>query len=136
MLAPSCGYSSQATSTGNQQRSVDATRKANYAKHTTRIPKERIIAELKTYIGNNGTSYREWYVGITADPEKRLFSDHGVSQQTGNWIYCLATSDSAARDAEDHFTNILGTYGGPGGGDSSSTAVYAYKITVSTIERT
>lgn len=74
-----------------------------------------------------GGLYRDWYVGITSNPRQRLFNDHRVDEGYG-WIYAPADSNQIARFVEGYFLN-LGCDGGSGGGDNSSTTVYAYKKT-------
>ena len=94
------------------------------------MQRDTLISEIQKYINaNNGvTDHYGWYVGITDDPKRRLFQDHKVNENGGNWIYGPASSHSAAREIERHFLD-LGCNGGSGGGDSSSIYVYAYKIT-------
>jgi hypothetical protein len=89
--------------------------------------KQEIINDIKNHIGQDGGAYRAWYVGIARDARDRLFNGHGVHQRADAWIYRQASSSDAARDVEDYLVNTLGTDGGPGGGDSSTDMVYAYK---------
>ncbi len=96
--------------------------------------KLEIINEIDNHIKKEGSSYRNWYVGIASDPEKRLFSDHNVSKQNSWWIYMEAFTDDDARSVENFFLEQRGTQGGPGGGDEKSHFVYAYRITVNTHE--
>lgn len=91
--------------------------------------KEEIIDDIKTHF--RGVNYKDCYVGITSDVESRLFGDHKVSRENGHWIYRTASSDSVAREIEQYFLDA-GMDGGPGGGDSSSKIVYAYKKTSDT----
>ena len=88
-----------------------------------------IIEEINTYIGGRYSSY---YVGITDDPERRLFVEHNVPQN-GDWVYKQSDSDESARAVENHFLD-LGCQGGPRGGSDDSTYVYAYKITADTVQ--
>ena len=39
---------------------------------------QQIVSDFQNYISQNGNIYREWYIGITGDIEKRLFGEHGV----------------------------------------------------------
>ena len=91
--------------------------------------KQEIINDIVLHF--KGTAYRTCYAGITSDVESRLFGDHNVSKENGHWIYRPASSNSVAREIEQHFLD-LGMDGGPGGGDASSRIVYAYKKTSST----
>ena len=88
----------------------------------------QIAADIDRYIWNHGGLYRNWYVGIAANPRDRLFSNHNVSEQFGSWIYREAANDAVARNVEQHFVNQKGTQGGSGGGDFRTRYVYAFKI--------
>ncbi|MBR4681923.1 MAG: hypothetical protein IKP06_01275 [Elusimicrobiaceae bacterium] len=96
--------------------------------------KSEIIQEIDDHIKKEGSGYPRWYVGITADPEQRLFSDHNVSKENAWWIYREAFTDNDAREVEKFFLEQKGTQGGPGGGDTDSRFVYAYRITSTTRE--
>jgi len=87
---------------------------------------QQIINDISTFISNNGGQYRDWYVGITSEPEKRLFTDHSVNKQNDKWIHAPADTNDMARAIEKHFLD-LGCDGGGGGGDYTSKTVYAYQ---------
>ncbi len=95
------------------------------------MPKLRaeIIKDIDEHIKKEGSEYKHWYVGIASIPQNRLFQDHNVSKENGWWIYREAFSDTDARVIENFFLEKKGTRGGPGGGDSSTRFVYAYRIT-------
>lgn len=82
---------------------------------------------IEGHMAKCGGTYREWYVGIAADPRDRLFNGHGVREKGDAWILRRAESAEVARRVERYFVKTLGTDGGPGGGDASTKAVYAYK---------
>jgi hypothetical protein len=86
------------------------------------------------YINSVDTSYSKWYVGIASDPEKKLFTEHNVSKESGHWIFKDAESEDLARYVEKHIKNNYGTKGGKSGGDETSTSVYAFLTTLSTKE--
>ena len=92
-----------------------------------------IIQEIAAYVQNCGGKYSEWYGGIATDSPKRLFNDHNVDKAKDMWIYRACASSDEARAIEDYFVQ-RGMKGGPGGGDSTTKSVYAYKITNSTRE--
>ena len=102
-----------------------------------RIPMatSKLIAEIKDYIGKNGGMLAGygWYVGITSDPDRRLFRDHQVDKQNGPWIHGAAASNAEARSIERQLM-ALGCKGGSGGGDAESVYVYAYRINMHTKE--
>ena len=83
--------------------------------------------DIINFMSSWGGYYKDWYVGITSDPTKRLFSDHCVNERVDAWIFRTYSSDLAARSAEDYFIKTLGTDGGPGGGTNPCACVYAYK---------
>ena len=95
--------------------------------------KAEIIQQIADYVRQCGGSYSQWYSGIAADSRARLFNDHNVDEKNGNWIFRGCASSDEARAVEDYFIG-KGMKGGPGGGDSSTKSVYAYKITGSTKE--
>jgi hypothetical protein len=98
------------------------------------LTKQQIVADIDSHIRNRGTHrYSEWYVGIAADAQERLFTDHNVSRENGHWIYRQAQNDDAAREAETEFHD-KGCMGGSGGGDENTVFVYAYRITQTTKE--
>ena len=68
-----------------------------------------------------------------ADPKDRLFDDHNVDRENGRWIRRDCGTDTVARQVEASF-HKKGCDGGPGGGDSNTKYVYAYKITSTTVE--
>lgn len=100
---------------------------------TATASKSTIISDIKAYVAKCGGDYSDWYVGIAADPEQRLFNDHGVSKNSGAWIWIRAASADDARAAEKSLL-ALGMTGGPGGGDEESDCVYGYRITSTTKE--
>jgi hypothetical protein len=85
------------------------------------------------YIKKQGGQAKDWYAGIAADPEKRLFTDHNVSKDNGWWAYAPCGNDETARAAESLLLDH-GCDGGPSGGDEDTTWVYAYLKTPETVE--
>lgn len=94
----------------------------------------QIVSDIENYASTkcSGKNYSDYYVGITNDPEKRLFTDHNVLRDAC-WIYIDAESNDIARSAEKTLLD-KGMKGGEGGGDESSLFVYCYQITTSTKE--
>jgi hypothetical protein len=86
--------------------------------------KQEIIADIADHF--SGQNYRQCYVGITSDIDKRLFGDHKVSKKSDTWIYRIATNNQIARDVEQYFLD-KGMDGAGGGGDLTATTVYAYR---------
>lgn len=93
---------------------------------------ENIKKDIKAYIDKVGGYYSTWYVGIATNAEDRLFNDHNVNKQNGNWIYSTAINDDVSRRVEEYFIDIVGTDGGKGGGDENTKMVYAYEKTSNT----
>ena len=89
-----------------------------------------IETEIDGCITKCGKGYREWYVGIAANPDQQLFQGHNVSQSGGGWIYRDAGSESMAKIVEAIF-HKKGCKGGPGGTDRPHY-VYAYRMTRTT----
>lgn len=95
---------------------------------------ETIKKKIVNYMNKFTYSYSNWYVGITNDPQARLFAEHKVSKEKGRWIYSKASTARGARDTEEYIINEYGTQGDVGGGDDLSKWVYAYHITENTKE--
>ena len=89
---------------------------------------DEIKSEIKSFIDDCGGPYSTWYVGISENPEDRLFNGHKVDKNNDKWIIEEASSSDAARRIEKYFVYTLGTAGGPGGGDEDAIYVYAYKM--------
>lgn len=88
---------------------------------------ETIKQEIKDHIASRGGKYSDWYVGIAADPEQRVYEDHRVDEYLDKFIWRWAENDVVARKIERYFIDQLGTDGGPGGGSKDTRCVYAYK---------
>lgn len=86
---------------------------------------QQIVVDFSSYISQNGNIFSQWYIGITADINQRLFTEHLV-QQTDIWIHSPADTNEVARSVEKYFLD-RGCDGDTGGGDFASTYVYAYK---------
>ncbi len=92
---------------------------------------QQIISDINNYMKQHGGTNANWYVGIATDPGQRLFNDHNVMENNDLWIYRQAISSNVARSVEKAYLDA-GCSGGPGGGDDSTSYVYAYKKTRST----
>ena len=44
--------------------------------------KEQIIDSIDAFIEIRGSDYEEWYIGITDNPDKRLFDEHKVDKKS------------------------------------------------------
>ena len=42
---------------------------------------QEIIDAFNKFIHNFGDAYYQWYIGITANPEQKLFNDHMVNKK-------------------------------------------------------
>jgi len=73
-----------------------------------------------------------WYVGIASSIDDRLFGDHQVHRQNDVWIHRQALNATHARSAEAMLLE-LGHDGGRSGGDLTTTYVYAFRKSPTTI---
>jgi len=73
--------------------------------------------------------WSEWYVGITADPKKRLYEEHKAPFTRS--IYIAVESEGIARSVEKFLIESYGMAGNPGGGENPRF-VYAFKKTATT----
>lgn len=89
--------------------------------------KEEIIKDINAYFGlSSKTDYSKYYVGITCEVKRRLFTEHAVDKDKDGWIYRIANSKACAQEIEEHFLE-KGMDGDTGGGNDDSTIVYCYK---------
>ena len=95
---------------------------------------KEVYDSIMQYINSVSTNYPSWYVGIASDPKSRLFNDHKVSETFGKWIFQDTGSEETARTVEKYIIDTHKTKGDTGGGDKTTTSVYAYLITNATIE--
>jgi hypothetical protein len=92
------------------------------------------IADIEKHIIEHGGSFDSWYVGITDDPYRRLFSEHNVNETFDSWIYRDAHNHQCARDMIRHLVTHLGASGGDERGNSFSRYVYAYRVREHTVQ--
>ncbi len=93
-----------------------------------------IIERIDEHLKNSGRRYySDFYIGITNDPERRLFDEHNVKKDYMWWIYSKADNIEIARKVEKHYLD-KGMRGGDGGGDDTSVYVYCYTVSPTTIE--
>lgn len=87
---------------------------------------QQIVAHIDGYMRRfPATRNPDWYIGIASDIRQRLFGDHGVSEAVDAWAYMAAANSEVARFVEAAYLRA-GCDGGPGGGDNTTTVVYAY----------
>ncbi|OHD53578.1 MAG: hypothetical protein A2Y33_06555 [Spirochaetes bacterium GWF1_51_8] len=94
--------------------------------------KEAIIKGVEKLIRENGGDYGSWYIGISDDADKSLFSDHHVHEDNDPWAFYTAESHEEAFEIEDYFKSVRRTDGGRGGEDQKADMLYAYKKSVRT----
>ena len=75
---------------------------------------ERVAGDIRAHIDKSGAGYASWYVGVTKNPQQRLFAEHGLRREGEWWIFRQAASSLDARTVEAYFINTLGTDGGTG----------------------
>jgi len=86
---------------------------------------QSIVDDITSHIRKQAGPVSNWYVGITADIEQRVFGAHRVPREKYWRIHRRAISSSEARAAEKALLN-WGCDGGDGGGNETAVFVYAY----------
>ena len=75
-------------------------------------------------------SYSDFYIGITNNIDRRLFSEHNVPRHWHWYIYHEAINEENARLVENHYLKKWMQWGGWwGNGDWTAIFVYCYYIT-------
>ena len=96
--------------------------------------KKEIIADFDAHLQKRKKEYwSDYYVGITNDIERRLFTEHNVSKNNAWWIYREATDKATAQEVEEYYL-AKGMNGDTGGGTEDSVFVYCYEIPNTTNE--
>lgn len=98
---------------------------------------EEIIQSINNHLKQSSKPfYSDFYVGITEDVKKRLFSEHQVNEKIDWWIYCYADTEEIAREVEKFYIE-KGMDGGKGGGKGNGETkyIYCYEINEHTKER-
>ena len=92
-----------------------------------------LISEIDAHMQASGLPNKDWYVGITSNVQERLFGNHRVQRQNHWWIHrrCLNATEARALEAAYH---RAGCKGAGGGGDGTCVYIYAYVITLNTVE--
>ena len=93
-----------------------------------------IIAAIEAFVDARGGEWWSWYIGIAADAEDRLFSDHKVRKSKDAWICKEASTSRVARKVEAYLIKEHNAQGGSGGGDENTRTVYAYQVELHTNE--
>ena len=90
--------------------------------------KVQIIADFDAHLQKSSKKYySDFYVGITNDIERRLFTEHNVKKEGAWWIYREATDKTTAQEVEEYYLG-KGMKGDTGGGTDDSIYVYCYEI--------
>lgn len=90
--------------------------------------KKEIINDIDNHMQMSGKRYySDFYIGITNDIERRLFTEHNVNKETMWWIYRTANSKAVAQEIEGYYLK-KGMKGDTGGGTDDSRIVYCYAV--------
>jgi len=87
---------------------------------------ETITTDIISFIEEKGGRTLDWYVGITSNPEQRLFAEHGLQKTGEDWIYRTADTAEEARRIGKYFVVAVKT-DGAGFNEANARTVYAYK---------
>jgi hypothetical protein len=88
--------------------------------------RSEIIADVENHVAKFGGDFTEWYVGVTANPKERLFTQHRLRSSGDAWITRRAIDDLQAAEVQEYFKSVRKTQGGSKGG-LVDIFVYAYK---------
>ncbi len=96
--------------------------------------KNQIIEAIDAHLQKSAKQYySDFYIGITNDVNRRLFTEHNVDKDNSWWIYIDAIDKATAQAVEEYYLS-KGMKGNTGGGTDDSTCVYCYQISSSTEE--
>jgi hypothetical protein len=95
---------------------------------------DKFVGKFSAYIKKHGGGPKDWYVGITSDPDDRLFKEHKVQINSPEYIYDNAGTEENASAVKEYLIGSLGTLGFTGSGNQSEIWIYAYKIGSATVQ--
>lgn len=101
-----------------------------------KMTKNQIIADIDAHLQKSKKEYyNDFYIGITNDIDRRLFTEHNVTKERGAawWITREAINKETAQAVEEYYLD-KGMKGDTGGGNEDTTYVYCYEITSYTKE--
>jgi hypothetical protein len=96
------------------------------------MDKNTAMGTLLAFIKKSKVPAKNWYVGITNDPYRRVFIEHNVPLDYQFHKAVDVPSVADARDVEAFFIQKIKTDGGQGGGESDAHFVYAFLKTETT----
>jgi hypothetical protein len=83
------------------------------------MKESEIVAAIESKVSSiPGSSYQEWYIGITNDPKRRRKEHEDEGKVTRYWNVWDAETEETAGKVEAYFID-KGMKGGTGGGDGS-----------------
>jgi hypothetical protein len=92
------------------------------------ITAQKACNQISAFIMSRGGRYSEWYCGVAADWEDRLFNRHRLGDKSYRWwMVAEACLDNAAATLARDALRYMGCDGGPAGdGEEDAVHVYAY----------
>lgn len=87
----------------------------------------RIIGDIQSFVSRHGEDYRNWYIGITADPLTRLLEEHKIDVNVDQWLCAEAFSNKEANLVLQRFINEFGMTGSCDV-DDKGCFIYAYRM--------
>jgi len=89
---------------------------------------QQIKYEILAYMKEFGGDFKDYFIGVTGDPENALFKKHKVDRKKDPWLYKQALTFQAARTTQDYFLTRLNADGEVvTNGDEDMDCVYVYK---------
>lgn len=89
---------------------------------------QQIKYEILAYMKEFGGDFSDYYVGLSGDPKKALFTTHKVDRKKDPWLYKQALTFQAARTAQNYFLSRLKADGAQAPDSNEDTdCVYVYK---------
>jgi len=94
----------------------------------------QLVSKIDTYLQiANREDYSKFYIWITNNIERRLFTEHRVPENGHVWIHAPMPNDQNARAVETYYLNC-GMQWWDGWWDHTAIYVYCYEITNTTRE--
>jgi hypothetical protein len=86
---------------------------------------KELVDLIVKYAAHKGGAKGTWYVGVSKDPQKKLFKVHGVDKQNDSWIFDHAVDTVEAARIIDKL--LMMGFDGEALHEPDGTGIYVYQ---------
>lgn len=94
-----------------------------------------IVTEFIDFMQQYDDDFTHWYVGVASDVNRKLYSEHRVKQFFDKSVWRESVPAPVAREVEEYFVAKLGSVGSRSNPAGEINSVYAYRISLFTVQQ-